>query len=182
MQEDEILRYPIGKETEQKEFSEDFGEELKSSLMADIEMLPSYLEFAIQDLDAAQFETPYRPGGWTIQQLVHHVADSHINAYIRFKLALTEDNPTIKPYEQDAWALLPDSKLPVNLSVTLLFALHARWYELMNQMNENEWQRTICHPERKTELTLWELLKSYAWHSRHHVAQILALRKRMHWN
>ena len=182
MQEDEIFRYPIGKEIEQKEFSENFSEELKSSLMADIKLLPSSLEFAIQDLDAAQFETPYRPGGWTVQQLVHHVADSHINAYIRFKLALTEDNPTIKPYDQDAWAILPDSKLPVNLSVTLLFALHARWYELMNRMNENEWQRTIYHPERKTALTLSELLKSYAWHSRHHVAQILALRKRMQWN
>ena len=182
MQQDEIFRYPIGKETEQNEFPEKFNEELKSSLMIDIKMLPTSLEFAIQDLDAAQFETPYRPGGWTIQQLVHHVADSHINAYVRFKLALTEDNPNIKPYDQDAWALLPDSKLPVNLSVTLLFALHARWYELMDRMSENEWQRTIYHPERKTAFTLWELLKSYAWHGRHHVAQITELRKRMHWN
>ena len=182
MQEDEKLRYPIGRETEQEEFNKEFNSELKNSLLMDIKMLPSSLEFAIQNLDAAQFETQYRPGGWTVQQLVHHVADSHINAYIRFKLALTENNPAIKPYDQDAWALLPDSKLPVNLSITLLFALHARWYELMERMNKSEWERTIYHPERKTELILWALLKSYAWHSRHHVAQIIQLRERMKWN
>lgn len=182
MQEDERLRYPIGRENEQEDFKKEFNNELKDSLLIDIKMLPSSLEFAIQNLDASQFETPYRSGGWTVQQLVHHVADSHINAYLRFKLALTENNPTIKPYDQEAWALLPDSKLPVNLSTTLLFALHARWYQLMKDMKDNEWQRTLYHPERKIELTLWELLKSYAWHSRHHVAQILKLRERMEWN
>jgi uncharacterized damage-inducible protein DinB len=150
--------------------------------MLDIQFLPSSLELAIQNLDAAQLETPYRPGGWTVQQLVHHVADSHINAYIRFKLALTEINPAIKPYDQEAWALLPDSNLPINLSLTLLFSLHARWHKLMKEMNESEWQRTIYHPERKIELTLWDLLKSYAWHSRHHVAHILRLRERNGWN
>ncbi|MEO6894587.1 MAG: YfiT family bacillithiol transferase [Ginsengibacter sp.] len=182
MQADEKLRYPIGRENEQGEFNKDYSEELKNSLMIDIKMLPSSLEFAIQNLDVAQFETQYRPGGWTVQQLVHHVADSHMNAYLRFKLALTENNPTIKPYDQEAWALLPDSKLPVNLSTTLLFALHARWYQLMEEMKESEWQRTIYHPERKIELSLWDLLKSYAWHSRHHVAHILQLRERMERN
>ena len=182
MQEDEKLRYPVGRENEQEELKKGYSEDLKNSLMIDIKMLPSSLEFAIQNLDAAHLEIQYRPGGWTVQQLVHHVADSHINAYIRFKLGLTENNPIIKPYDQDAWALLPDSNLPVNLSITLLFALHARWYQLMEQMNESEWQRTIYHPEKKFELTLWDLLKSYAWHSRHHVAQILQLRERMGWN
>ncbi len=179
MQEDEKLRYPVGRENEQEEFKKEYSEDLKNSLMIDIKMLPTSLEFAIQNLDAVQFETQYRPGGWTVQQLVHHIADSHINAYTRFKLALTEKNPAIKPYDQDAWALLPDSKLPVNLSITLLFALHARWYQLMKDMEEIEWQRTIYHPERKIELSLWDLLKSYAWHSRHHVAQILQFRERM---
>ena len=182
MHEDERLRYPVGGENEQQEYDKSFSEDLKNSLMIDIKMLPSSLEFAIQNLDASQFETEYRPGGWTVQQLVHHIADSHINAYVRFKLALTESNPTIKPYDQDAWALLPDSKLPVNLSITLLFALHARWYQMMEGMKESEWQRTMYHPERKIELSIWDLLKSYAWHSRHHVAQILQLRERNGWN
>ncbi len=106
-----------------------------------------------------------------------------MNAYIRFKLALTEDNPTIKPYDQEAWAALSDSKkLPVNISTTLLYSLHARWYQLMEDMVESEWQRTIYHPEREIEMTLWDLLKSYAWHSRHHVAHILHLRERKNWN
>jgi hypothetical protein len=182
MQEDEQLKYPIGHENEQEAYTKEYNSALRDSLMLDIQFLPSSLELAIQNLDAAQLETPYRPGGWTVQQLVHHVADSHINAYIRFKLALTEINPAIKPYDQEAWALLPDSNLPINLSLTLLFSLHARWYKLMKEMNESEWQRTIYHPERKIELTLWDLLKSYAWHSRHHVAHILRLRERNGWN
>jgi uncharacterized damage-inducible protein DinB len=181
MQEEDSLRYPIGKENEQKEFNNEFNNELKESLILDIQMLPSSLEMAIQDLDAAQLQTQYRPGGWTVQQVVHHVADSHMNAYIRFKLALTEINPVIKPYDQEAWALLPDSKLPVNLSTTLLFALHARWCQLMKDMKESDWQRTIYHPERKIELHLWDILKSYAWHGRHHVAHILQLREKMGW-
>ena len=182
MQEDEQLKYPIGHENEQEAYTKEYSSELRDSLMLDIQFLPSSLELAIQNLDAAQFETQYRPGGWTVQQLVHHVADSHMNAYIRFKLALTENNPAIKPYDQEAWALLRDSNLPVNLSTTLLFSLHARWHKLMQEMNESEWQRTIYHPERKIELTLWDLLKSYAWHSRHHVAHILRLRERNGWN
>ena len=182
MVEDETLRYPIGKENEQEEYGIRFNEELKSSLIGDIKMLPSSLEYAIQNLDAAQLETSYRPGGWTVHQLVHHIADSHMNAYTRFKLGLTEENPVIKPYDQEAWAKLSDTKkLPVNISITLLHALHARWCQCLDDMSENQWQQTIYHPERKVAITLWELLKSYSWHGRHHVAHITSLRERMNW-
>ena len=178
----EDFRYPIGKEDEQSAFESAFNEQLKRSLIDEIKMLPSNLEYAIQNLDEAQLQTPYRPGGWTIHQLVHHVADSHINAYVRFKLGLTEENPVIKLYDQDAWATLPDSeKLPVNISITLLHALHARWCQCMEDMDEPQWQRTVYHPERKIKLSLWQLLKSYAWHGKHHTAHILKLRERMNW-
>ncbi len=183
MSDDEKLRYPVGRESEQEAFKSEFNEQLKNALINDIKMLPSSLEFAIQNLDAPQLETPYRAGGWTVQQVVHHVADSHMNAYIRFKLALTEHNPTIKPYDQEAWASLSDTKkLPVNISITFLYSLHARWCQVMEDMAESEWQRTIYHPEREIEMSMWDLLKSYAWHSRHHVAHILQLREREGWN
>lgn len=183
MSEDESLRYPIGKENEQEAHGVEFNEQLKSSLIIDIKMLPSSLEYAIQNLDVAQLETPYRPNGWTVQQLVHHIADSHLNAYTRFKLGLTEENPVIKPYDQEAWANLPETKeLPVNISITLLHALHIRWCQCLNDMSETQWQRTIYHPERKVKITLWDLLKTYAWHSRHHVAHINRLRERMKWD
>ncbi len=183
MQGDIDLSYPIGKENEQKEFEIEFNEPLKTTLINDIKNLPSFLEFSIQDLDASQLETPYRPGGWTVHQLVHHIADSHINAYTRFKLGLTEDNPVIKPYNQEAWADLSDTKkMPVNVSVTLLHSLHARWTQILEDITESQWQRTVYHPERKIKITLWELLKSYSWHSRHHVAHINNLRKRMNWD
>ena len=182
MAEEETLRYPIGREDEQEEYRTEFNEVLKSSLITDLRMLPSSLEYAIQDLDATQLETLYRPGGWTVQQLVHHIADSHINAYTRFKLGLTEDNPVIKPYDQDAWVNLSDTKkLPVNISVTLLHALHLRWCQCLDDMDETQWQRTVYHPERKVTITLWDLLKSYAWHGKHHVAHINGLRERMGW-
>lgn len=178
----EDFRYPIGKEDEQSAFESPFNEQLKRSLIDEIKMLPSNLEYAIQNLDETQLQTSYRPGGWTIHQLVHHVADSHMNAYVRFKLGLTEENPVIKPYDQDAWAKLSDTqKLPVNISITLLHALHARWCQCMEDMTETEWQRTIYHPERRIELSLWQLLKSYAWHGKHHTAHILKLRERMNW-
>ena len=183
MDEDEKLRYPIGRENEQKVYDKEFDEPLKSTLINDLRMLQQSLEFAIQNLDESQLKTPYRPGGWTVHQLVHHIADSHINAYVRFKLGLTENNPTIKPYEQEDWANLSDSKnLPVNISITLLHALHERWCELLGNMTESEWHRMVYHPERKIELSLWDLLKSYAWHSRHHTAHILQLRERKGWN
>ena len=173
----ENTRYPIGKEEEQPYFSFSYSDSLKKELLLDIRMLPASLEMAIQNLDAAILEMPYRPGSWTVNQLVHHVADSHINAYTRFKLGLTELNPVIKPYDQEAWALLNDSKdVPINVSLTLLHALHQRWVSLMNALTTEQWERTIFHPEKKIEITLWEVLKSYAWHGKHHVAQIVSFK------
>jgi uncharacterized damage-inducible protein DinB len=139
------------------------------------------LERSLLNLDAAQLETPYRDGGWTVQQLVHHVADSHMNAYIRFKLGLTEENPTIKPYEEKLWAEQPDNRLPVNISITLLHALHQRWYTAIQNLNEADWNRTVVHPEHGRQMSLWFLLGLYAWHGKHHTAHITSLRERNHW-
>ena len=178
------LRYPIGK-VEDQIFSNKGGydEKVKATYLQDIQMCPSLLENAILNLDEQQLNVPYRDGGWTSRQVIHHVADSHMNAYVRFKLALTEENPTIKPYNEAAWAELSDTKkLPVNISLTLLYALHTRWVELMNNMSESDWQRTIFHPEHKREIKLWDMLGTYAWHGKHHTAHITALRERMGWN
>jgi len=171
-------RFPIG-QYEPKPFSI----EQKIEWLADIKFLPAHIENAINNLDEKQLATPYRDGGWTIHQLVHHVADSHINAYCRFKLGLTEDNPTIKPYEEKLWAEMNDvQKLPVNISVTLLHALHLRWHEALKVVTDDEWNnRTVFHPEQKKTIRLWNLLGSYAWHGRHHTAHILGLRERMKW-
>jgi len=171
-------RYPIGKYETQP-----FSIPQKVEWMADIKFLPLQLENAVLNLDEAQLLTPYREGGWTIQQLVHHVADSHMNAYCRFKLALTEENPTIKPYDEKLWAELNDvHKLPINISLTLLHALHLRWYELMKYIKDDEWNnKTFFHPEHKKTLRLWYLLGLYAWHGKHHVAHITSLRERMNW-
>lgn len=177
------LRYPIGK-VEDQTFSNkgDYNENIKSAYLQEIQMCPGLLEEAILNLDEAQLNIPYRDGGWTSKQVIHHVADSHMNAYIRFKLALTEDNPTIKPYDEAAWAELSDTKnLPVNISLTLLHALHTRWTELMKNMNEKDWQRTVFHPEHKRTISLWDMAGTYAWHGKHHAAHITKLRERMGW-
>jgi uncharacterized damage-inducible protein DinB len=159
-----------------------FDEDAKSAHLVHIKMLPQLLEFAIENLDSEQLQTPYREGGWTVHQLVHHVADSHMNAFIRFKLGLTEENPTIKPYDQTAWANLGDTlNLPVNVSLTILHALHAKLHELLKSVKESEWQRTVFHPEQKRQITLWNLLSTYSWHGRHHVAHITTLRKQKGW-
>ncbi|MFN6375227.1 MAG: YfiT family bacillithiol transferase, partial [Chitinophagia bacterium] len=135
-------QYPIGKIP----FVE-YSEQEKEARLADILFLPRMLEFAVLNLNDEQLQTPYRDGGWTVNQLVHHVADSHMNAFIRCKLALTEDNPTIKPYNQDAWVTREDvSLVPVNISITLLHALHHRWYELLKPLSEEDWKRTVYHP------------------------------------
>lgn len=183
MSETTDLRYPIGKMKEQPFANlEEYEEAAKDAMLHDIKFLPSLLEMAVENLDEQQLHTPYRPGGWTVQQLVHHVADSHMNAYIRFKLALTEDNPTIKPYNEAAWAELSDTRvLPINISMTLLHALHTRWYEVLAHMQEQNWNKTVFHPEQKGSITCWKLLQTYAWHGRHHVAHITALRERMGW-
>jgi hypothetical protein len=177
------LRYPIGK-AEDQIFSNkgSYDEKVKKAYLLDIEQCPLLLEQAITNLDEHQLNTPYRDGGWTVKQVVHHVADSHMNAYIRFKLALTEDNPTIKPYDEQAWAALSDSQnLPVNISLTLLHALHTRWAEVMKNMKEEEWMRTLYHPEHKRNILLWDMLGTYSWHGRHHTAHITSLRERMNW-
>lgn len=164
----EHLKYPIGKYVEQP-----FSEKQLREWLLDIETLPLHVEHAILNLDEAELETPYRPDGWTLKQVVHHVADSHMNAYIRFKLALTEENPTIKPYDEAAWAQLPDTaNLPINISITLLFALHMRWSEILKNIKEDQWNRTVFHPEHKKQMTLWYLLGMYAWHGKHHVAHL----------
>ena len=171
-------QYPIGKYVEQP-----FSEKQLQEWLNDIRFLPENLEHAVLNLDEAQLETPYRDGGWTVKQLVHHVADSHMNAYIRFKLGLSEENPTIKPYNQDAWAQMPDTKnLPINLSFTILHAMHRRWYEILINISPEQWNRTVVHPEYNKQMTLWHLLGMYAWHSRHHTAHINNLRERMSWN
>ena len=176
------LRYPIGKAADQPFSKDGFSKTLKEGYLLDIQQCPILLEQAITNLDEQQLNIPYRDGGWTVKQVVHHVADSHMNAYMRFKLALTEDNPTIKTYDEAAWAELSDTKnLPVNISLTLLHALHARWYELLKNLNEADWQKTVFHPEHQRKITLWELLKMYAWHSKHHVAHVTSLRKRKGW-
>ena len=170
-------RYPIGEYVEVP-----FSPEQKKQWINDIKYLPGIIEHSIQNLDEAQLDTPYRDGGWKVKQLVHHVADSHMNAYIRFKLGLTEDRPTIKPYDEGAWAKLADTNTqPINVSLTLLHALHLRWHAILDAMTDIDFERTVYHPERKVEITLWNLLGSYSWHGRHHVAHITSLRKRMNW-
>jgi len=171
------IRFPKGKYLPQP-----FSSKQKEEWLLDIKFLPSELELAVQNLDEQQLQTPYREGGWTVHQLVHHIADSHMNAYMRFKLGLTEDNPTIKPYDQDAWAKLEDTKiLPINVSLTLLHALHQRLFAMLKGLHENDWERTVFHPEHKKKISLWELLGMYAWHGKHHVAHIKNLRERNGW-
>jgi hypothetical protein len=170
-------QYPIGKYEPQE-----YSEQQKKSWLNDIKILPANVEHAVLNLDVYQLDTPYREGGWTLQQLVHHIADSHINAYTRFKLGLTENNPSIRPYEEKEWALLADVKaIPINVSLTLLHALHERWLAAIKDLNEQQWQRTVYHPEQKKEMTLWFLLGMYAWHGRHHTQHILSLREKNNW-
>lgn len=169
-------RFPIGK-YEPKPFSE----EQREKWLTDILFLPRQLEMAILNLDEKQLETPYREDGWTLRQVIHHVADSHMNAFIRSKLALTENNPTIKPYEEALWAEQSDYKLAVNISLTLLHALHNRWYDLLKHVKTEEWERTVVHPQHQKQMTLWFLLGMYAWHGHHHTAHITSLRERMGW-
>jgi hypothetical protein len=171
------LRYPIGKYETQP-----FSEQQKKDWLNDIKFLPQSLENAILNLDETQQATPYREGGWTVKQVVHHVADSHMNAYCRFKLGMTEQNPEIRPYEEAEWAKLSDvQNLPSNISITLLYALHTRWYELLRNMQASDWERTVVHPEHKKQWTLWYLMGMYSWHGRHHVAHITSLRERNNW-
>jgi hypothetical protein len=173
----EDLSFPIGKYVPQP-----FSDTQLREWINDIKYLPQHLENAVLNLDEAQLNTSYRPGGWTVKQLVHHVADSHMNAYIRFKLGLTEDNPTIKPYDQDKWAEMSDTKnLPINISLTILHAVHLRWSEILKNIKPEEWDRTVVHPEHGKQMSLYYLLGMYAWHSKHHTAHVTGLRERNGW-
>jgi uncharacterized damage-inducible protein DinB len=171
-------RYPIGEYVPQP-----FSQKQLQEWLLDIKFLPQALEMAIQNLDEAQLDTPYREGGWTLKQVVHHVADSHMNAYTRFKLGLTEEQPTIKPYDENAWTSLADvAVVPVNVSLTLLHALHLRWYEAIKDLTESVWlNRTVIHPQHGKVFTLWHLLGMYAWHGKHHTAHITSLREQKGW-
>jgi hypothetical protein len=171
------LRYPIG--TNQLKAS--LSPEQRRVAMEQIAELPARLRAAATPLTAQQLETPYRPGGWTIRQVVHHIPDSHMHAFLRFKLALTEDQPTIKPYDEARTAELADSReLPPEVSLALLDALHTRWVCLFRGMKPEEFSRRLIHPERGV-LTLDGLLDDYAWHGRHHLAHITSARERMGW-
>ncbi len=172
------LRYPIGKFKWEGQTTD---EQRRRRFIEDIEAAPARVRDAVKGLSDQQLDTPYRPGGWTVRQVVHHVPDSHMNAYIRFKLALTEENPTIKPYEEARWAELTDGRIaPVEISLMLLDSLHHRWVLLLRSLTLAEWLRTFKHPELGP-MTLDKTVALYAWHGRHHVAHITALRERMGW-
>ncbi len=171
------LRYPIGK----FHYEGEMTEEARCRAIQEIAETPARLRKAIEGLTAQQLATPYRPEGWTVRQVVHHLPDSHLNAYIRFKLALTEDEPTIKPYEQERWANLEDTRnTPVEVSLALLGSLHQRWVVLLESLRPEDFARTFRHPEQGI-VSLDKQLALYAWHGRHHVAHITSLRERMGW-
>lgn len=170
-------RFPIGK----FHYEGAPSAEQRRKFIAEIEQMPSAIRAAVEGLSAKQLDTPYRDGGWNARQVVHHVPESHMNAYIRFKLALTEDEPTIKPYAEDRWAQLPDvQSTPPEVSLALLENLHARWVVLLRGLSEEDWKRTFRHPEMGV-VPLEKSLALYAWHGKHHTAHITELRKRMQW-
>jgi uncharacterized damage-inducible protein DinB len=172
------LQYPIGKfQPLEKASDQD-----RKTYIKQIEETPAKLRAAVRGLDAGQLDTPYRDGGWTIRQVVHHLADSHMNAFIRFKLALTEAQPPVKPYKQQLWADLPDAKLaPVETSLALFESLHKRFAVLLRSMTSADFARTMNHPEQGV-INLDRYLSLYAWHGRHHVAHITSLRERSGWD
>jgi hypothetical protein len=171
------LRYPIGP----FQYDGPLTDEQRQHLIDQIEAAPGKLRAAVQGLSPAQLDTPYRPGGWTVRQVVHHLPDSHLNSYMRFRLALTEDEPTIKPYFENRWAELDDARhAPIDISLALLEALHRRWILLLRSLSERDFARTFSHPELGV-VSLEENLSLYAWHGRHHVAHITSLRERMGW-
>jgi uncharacterized damage-inducible protein DinB len=171
------LRFPVGRYTPGGEITPEQRQEWIGIVAA----CPARLRAAVQGLDESQINTPYRDGGWTVRQVVHHVPDSHMNAYVRMKLGLTEDAPTIKTYEEAEWAGLADARLPVDVSLTLLEALHERWVAVLRSLDDTQWKRTFRHPDWG-EMTLEDALRMYAWHSRHHVAHITGLRERQGWS
>jgi len=171
------LRYPIGKFT----YGGPPSEAQRNACIDDIDQAPAALRAALQGLSPEQLATPYRDGGWSVRQVVHHIPDSHLNAYVRFKLALTEDKPTIKPYDEARWAELADTAAtPLEVSLALLESLHARWVQLLRSLSGEDWKRAFTHPEIGV-VSLERSLALYSWHGKHHVAHITELRKRMNW-
>ncbi len=176
------LRYPIGKFQWTEPATEDQSAKDRAGYIDVVAKLPAQMRSAVKDLRPEQLDTPYRPDGWTIRQVVHHVPDSHMNSYIRFKLALTEEQPAIQPYNEAEWAKLADTSItPVEVSLQLLAALHARWVDLLQSMRPSDFGRTLYHPEHGV-VTLDRMLAMYAWHSNHHLAHITSLREHMGWN
>jgi hypothetical protein len=171
------LRYPIGKFN----YVDSPSPEERTQLIQEIERAPANLRAAVAGLSPQQLDTPYRPEGWTVRQVAHHVPDSHLNAYVRFKLALTEDEPTVKPYFEDRWVKLADTQAtPVEVSLALLESLHDRWVRLLRFLQPEDWKRQFRHPELGL-VSLEKNLALYAWHGRHHVAHITSLRERNGW-
>lgn len=171
------LRFPIG----QFKLEGSVSDRQQHRLIEEIAQAPALLREAVKGLTTEQLDTPYRPGGWTVRQVVHHLPDSHLNSYVRFKLALTEDEPTIKPYDERRWADLDDArKAPVEVSLALLESLHQRWVLLLESMTAKDFSRCFRHPERGI-MALDQTLALYAWHGRHHVAHITTLRERNGW-
>jgi|SRR5271168_844046 len=172
------LSYPIGK----LEFKGPLTPGERRRMISQIAAMPAAFRAAVAGLTPRQLDTPYRPGGWTVRQVVHHVPDSHMNAFIRFKLGLTEDQPTITPYDQDRWSTLADAEdTPIETSLVLLDAVHQRWVILLRSREPEDFARLLNHPEYDAPLSLDKILALYAWHGRHHTAHITGLRDRMGW-
>lgn len=171
------LRYPIGPYVPPDAVSA----QDRARFIQQIAEAPARLRDAVRGIDAERLDTPYRPGGWTVRQVVHHLPDSHLNAYVRFKLALTEGSPTIRPYDQEAWAALPDSQGPIKDSLDLFDALHHRWVRLLGSLPDDAWGRTYFHPETQDHQRLDHVLAHYAWHGAHHIAHITELGRREGW-
>lgn len=171
-------RYPVGPFVR----SEKLAPDRRTALIGQIAGAPERMREAVAGLDDAQLDTPYRDGGWTVRQVVHHVPDSHLNAYCRLKLALTEDEPTIRPYDEARWAELDDSRsTPIEVSLALLETLHTRFVNLLRSLTPEDFARTLRHPDHPGIQTIDWLVEMYAWHGRHHVAHITSLRERNGW-
>lgn len=178
MEDIEKLKYPIGKLS----IPEDIPASLREAHINAITSMPNQLNNATQGLTENQLNTAYRPNGWSVRQLVHHLADSHMNAFTRFKLGMTEEEPTIKPYDQDSWCNMSDAQdLDPQLSLDIISGVHGRWVKLLNDMTDDDYNRKIYHPEMKKKISLGQLLCVYGWHSNHHLAHITGVRDRNNW-
>ena len=173
----EELRYPIGRYRKPEQITP----EMLRNYQHTIQVFPMLIKNTVEDLTDAQLDTPYRPEGWTVRQLVHHCADSHLNAYTRIKLALTEDKPVIKPYNEKLWAELSDSTLPILPSLMILGGIHHRWSVLLQELKEEQWERVYIHPEQGREFSIKEVMALYDWHCKHHFMHMLRLKETQGW-